>query len=82
MAWDSTKTPEQFKIEQQADAEKFLAYKPFTFETSSLQKAADVCNVVFLLLLCSAFIHPVATFAIGKLAYRSSRMTNHRKEDG
>lgn len=73
---------DHFKIERQADAEKFLAYKPFTFEKSSLQKAADVCNVVFLLLLCSILIHPGVTFAIGKLGNRSSRMINHRKEDG
>jgi hypothetical protein len=73
---------DHFKIEQLAEAETFLGYKPFDFEKSSRQKAADVCNAVFLLLLCSALIHPVVTFAIGKLANRSSRMTNHRKEDG
>jgi hypothetical protein len=55
---------DHFRVEQQTEAERFLQYRPFAFQKSSLQKVADVTNLFFLLLLGAALIYSVFILAI------------------
>ena len=49
---------DHFKVEERADAEKFLQYKPFPFKKSFLQRTADKINLAFLLAVFFALIYP------------------------
>lgn len=59
---------DHFRIDQHADAEKFLQYKPYPFAKSPLQKLADVINVIFLFLFTLVLIYPAVLSVRKRLA--------------
>ncbi|MDP2646802.1 MAG: hypothetical protein Q8P24_17830 [Desulfobacterales bacterium] len=65
---------DHFRIEQWREAEQFLAFRPFTYQTSKLQKWANRVSLITLL--------AIATFAAGCLAVWARQKARPRRPGG